>query len=303
MKAIGYTRCSTCEQADSGLGLDAQEQRIRAYCGMRGLELVDLITDAGVSGGKPLGNREGGQRLLAAIKKRQADTVVLLKLDRGFRNAADCLTTVDQWEKSGVALHVVDLGGNAIDTTSAAGRFMLVVLAGAAEMERNLTRERTRSAMAVKRANGQRIGAIPFGFDLDDDGVGLIPNELEQAVIRDIQAMRARGMKLKQIADTLTERGVPTKTGKSDRWTHQAVARILSRSRFDFHARDTPPSGGTQLGRAESKTSPVARKINIVDDRDDGRQVGLHFRRPVGYNREAWSKEQCNGDAEDISTV
>ncbi|MBI1827808.1 MAG: recombinase family protein [Planctomycetes bacterium] len=54
----------------------------------------------------------------------------------------DCLTTVERWEKSGVTLHVVDLGGNAIDTASAAGRFMLVVLAGAAEMERNLTRER-----------------------------------------------------------------------------------------------------------------------------------------------------------------
>ena len=46
MKAIGYTRCSTNEQADSGLGLEAQAERIRAYCTMRGLELPDLITDA-----------------------------------------------------------------------------------------------------------------------------------------------------------------------------------------------------------------------------------------------------------------
>ena len=57
-------------------------------------------------------------------------------------------------ERKGIALHVIDLGGNAIDTTSAAGRFMLVVLAGAAEMERNLTRERTKAAMAVKKSNG-----------------------------------------------------------------------------------------------------------------------------------------------------
>ena len=83
--------------------------------------------------------------------------------------------------------------------------------------------------MAVKRANGQRIGAIPYGFDLADDGSTLVPNEAEQTVIQDIQAMRARGMKLKQIADTLTERGIPTKTGKSSRWTRQAVARILKR--------------------------------------------------------------------------
>ncbi len=230
MKAIGYTRCSTNEQADSGLGREAQAGRIRAYCTMRGSELLDLITDAGVSGGKPLASRDGGQRLLTAIRERKADAVVMLKLDRMFRNAGDCLTTVERWEKAGVALHVVDLGGNAIDTTSAAGRFMLVVLAGAAEMERNLTRERTCSAMAIKRANGQRIGSVPYGHDLSGDRVSLIPNESEQAVLADIRAWRAAGWTLERIADALTDRDVPTKTGKSERWTHQAVARIIRRA-------------------------------------------------------------------------
>jgi DNA invertase Pin-like site-specific DNA recombinase len=198
---------------------------------LKGLSLLDVVTDAGVSGGKPLAKREGGQRLLSVLQAKEAAAVVMLKLDRGFRNAADCLATVEQWERKGIALHVVDLGGNAIDTTSAAGRFMLVVLAGAAEMERNLTRERTRSALAVKRAHGQRIGTVPFGFDLADDRVTLVPNEGEQAVIRDIQAMRSGGMTLKQIAAALTGRNVPTKTGRSRCWTHQAVARILERLR------------------------------------------------------------------------
>jgi len=135
MRAIGYTRCSTQEQSDSGLGMDAQSERIRAYCAMRGIGLDEITIDAGVSGGKPLASRDGGRRLLEAIRKRRADAVVMLKLDRMFRNATDCLATVERWEKAGVALHVVDLGGNAIDTTSAAGRFMLVVLAGAAERD------------------------------------------------------------------------------------------------------------------------------------------------------------------------
>ena len=69
MKAIGYTRCSTNEQADSGLGLEAQAERIRTYCTMRGSELLDLITDAGVSGGKPLASHDGGQRLLTMIRE------------------------------------------------------------------------------------------------------------------------------------------------------------------------------------------------------------------------------------------
>ena len=228
MSAIGYVRCSTQEQADSGLGLDAQAERIRAYCAMRKLVLAEIVTDAGVSGGKPLAARDGGQRLLCALRQNKAQAVVMLKLDRMFRNAADCLNTVEKWERSDVALHVVDLGGNAIDTTSAAGRFMLVVLAGAAEMERNLTRERTRSAMAVKRANGHRVGAVPYGFDLADDGRTLVPNESEQTVIGEMKAMRARGWTLEAVAEELTER-VPTKTKRSNQWTHQAVARILSR--------------------------------------------------------------------------
>ncbi len=97
-------------------------------------------------------------------------------------------------------------------------------------MERNLTRERTRSAMAVKRANGQRIGTVPYGHDLSDDDVTLVPHESEQVVIVDVKAMRARGMKLEQIAADLTARAIPTKTGKSARWTHQSVARILERT-------------------------------------------------------------------------
>jgi len=164
--------------------------------------------------GRGKDGRSRKAKRVTELRESKADAVVMLKLDRMFRNAGDCLTTVERWEKSGVALHVIDLGGNAIDTTSAAGRFMLVVLAGAAEMERNLTRERTRSAMAVKKSNGQRVGTVPYGYDLADDGDALIPNESEQAVIAHIRTMRSRGIKLQEIAEALIERGVSTKTGK-----------------------------------------------------------------------------------------
>ena len=109
---------------------------------------------------------------------------------------------------------------------------MLTVLAGAAEMERNLTRERTRSALAVKRANGQRTGGIPYGFDLADDGATLTPNPSEQAIIADMRTMRAKGWTLAAVAEELTERRIPTKRGRSA-WTHQAVAGILSRRMID----------------------------------------------------------------------
>ena len=77
MKAIGYVRCSTQEQSDSGLGLEAQRKRIRAYAMLKGLRLVDIIEDAAVSGGKLLASRDGGRRLLEVLRQRRVDSVVI----------------------------------------------------------------------------------------------------------------------------------------------------------------------------------------------------------------------------------
>ncbi len=122
----------------------------------------------------------------------------------------------------------MDLGNNAIDTTSAAGRFMLVVLAGAAEMERNLVRERTKAAMGVKRANGERVGTLPFGFTLAADGVTLIPNDAEQETIGAIRTMRTEGLSFTKIAEALTDQGIPTKSGNGT-WNQATIRGILKR--------------------------------------------------------------------------
>src|SRR5262245_4570794 len=67
--AIGYIRVSSEEQAESGLGLEAQRQRIAAYCTMKGLHLAEVFEDPGISAGKPLASRPAGSRLLTAVKK------------------------------------------------------------------------------------------------------------------------------------------------------------------------------------------------------------------------------------------
>ena len=96
-------------------------------------------------------------------------------------------------------------------------------------MEWNLRMERTRAALAVKKSNGQRVGTVPYGYDLGEDGSALVPNKSEQSLVRHIRTMREAGKTLKAIANALTERGVPTKTGKSNHWSHSAIARILRR--------------------------------------------------------------------------
>ena len=171
--AVAYLRVSTEEQATEGVSLGAQEAKLRAYCAMRGLELAELVVDPGVSAGKPLASRPGGERLLALVRSRRVRHVVAFKLDRLFRDCANCLDVTRAWDRAGVSLHLVDLGGQAVDTSSAMGRFFLTVMAGAAELERNQVAERTRFAMRHKHDRGEFNGGQPrYGYRVADDGVG-----------------------------------------------------------------------------------------------------------------------------------
>lgn len=90
IKALAYCRVSTTDQANNGVSLAAQAERVQAYCSLKGIDLVDVIIDEGVSAAKPLADRPAGSRVLAAIKAREVQAVVSVKLDRLFRNAVDC---------------------------------------------------------------------------------------------------------------------------------------------------------------------------------------------------------------------
>lgn len=226
-RAICYIRVSTAEQATEGVSLEAQEAAVRAYCTMRGLKVVEVVVDAAVSAGKPLDRREGGQRVLEAVRRGDVSAVVAYKLDRLFRDCADCLSVTATWDRRDVSLHLVDLGGQAIDTATAMGRFFLTVMAGAAEMERNLIRERTTAALAHKAAKGERVGQIPFGSQVAACGVLLVPLEVEQAVIRAILEARALGLSYRAIADSLNADSVPA---RGTRWHPTTVSRILKRA-------------------------------------------------------------------------
>lgn len=226
--AVAYIRVSTEEQALEGVSLDAQEQTLRAYCTMRQLALVDLVREAGVSGGVPLAQRPGGQRVLELVRKRKVQAVVAWKLERLFRDCADGLQVVGQWDKAGVALHLVDLGGQAVDTKTAMGRFFLTVMAGSAELERNQIRERTAAAMRHKARLGEYTGgAVPYGSRLGPDGVQLAPIDDEQAVIGEAQALRQEGLSLRAIARTLEQRGRAPRQGQT--WHPEQVKRLVGR--------------------------------------------------------------------------
>lgn len=223
-KAIGYLRVSTSGQADDGVSLEAQKARIEAYCLANDIELVEVFVDAGISG-KRADNRPALQAALEATCEARG-ALVVYSLSRLARSTKDTITIAERLEKSGADL--VSLSEK-IDTTSAAGKMVFRMLAVLSEFERDLVSERTTNALAHKKSKGQLVGAVPFGFDLEDDGVSLTPNQHEQEIIETIQALRARGLSLRAIASELTNQGIPTKTGGHE-WTHTAVARIVKRA-------------------------------------------------------------------------
>src|SRR5262249_10825713 len=102
-EAISYIRVSSDEQADSGLGLEAQPQRMPASFAIKGVHLAEVFEDPGISGGKPLATRPAGSLLLAAVKKRKA-IVIVAKLDRLFRSVADAATVIADFDKKGIQL-------------------------------------------------------------------------------------------------------------------------------------------------------------------------------------------------------
>ena len=224
MKAIGYVRVSTEEQATEGVSVAAQEERIRAYCTMRGLDLTDVVTDLGVSAGKPLASQPGGRRLLAAVRKRGGPrAIVAWKLDRLFRDTVDCLTNAQTWDRRGVALHLIDLGGTAIDTTSAMGRMFLTLMAAIAAWERDVIGERTKAALQHKAARGEFVGTAPFGYRREGDRVVVDP--AEQATIREVVGMTRSGMSRRAIVEELN---ASEHKPRGSRWHLNTVARILA---------------------------------------------------------------------------
>ncbi len=174
MKTVSYIRVSTEEQSQRGVSLAAQREKIAAYANLYGLELVATIEDAGISG-KSL-DRPGLQKALAMLRRREADALVVMKLDRLTRSVRDLGALIEDHFDKRVALLSV---GEQIDTRSAAGRLVLNILGSVAQWEREAIGERTATALRFKRDRREAYNHAPLGFDRV--GRRLVINELRAA--------------------------------------------------------------------------------------------------------------------------
>jgi DNA invertase Pin-like site-specific DNA recombinase len=204
---VGYVRVSTAEQADSGAGLEAQRAAIEAEALRRGWTLAETFEDAGASG-KSLSGRPGLQAALDAVERGDAQALVVAKLDRLSRSLLDFASLMERGRKRGWSLVALDLG---VDTSTPSGEMMASVVATFAQFERRLIGQRTRDALAVKRAQGVRLGR---------------PREISAEVVERIGELHAAGCSVAAIARKLNEENVPTPRG--GRWHSPGVKRALS---------------------------------------------------------------------------
>jgi DNA invertase Pin-like site-specific DNA recombinase len=216
---VGYCRVSTTTQAEEGVSLDAQRQRIEAWCRANGYELAAIHTDAGLSG-KRADNRPGLQTALAGACREKA-ALVVYSLSRLARSVPDAYGIANRLDRAGASLVLLT---EAVDTTTAAGRMFFGMLAVLAAFERDLTAERTAAALAHKRADGQRVsGLAPFGRRFE--GSRVVPDQAELAVLTRIRRMRAQGMSLRAIVAALNAGGAPARGRK---WHLRSVQLALA---------------------------------------------------------------------------
>jgi DNA invertase Pin-like site-specific DNA recombinase len=221
MRAIGYCRVSTDKQSENGVSLEAQTEKIRAMAVVHGFELIEVVQDG--ESAKSL-HRPGMQRVLEMVRRREIAAVIIAKLDRLTRSVKDLCELLELFEHRGVALISV---AESLDTSSAAGRLVMNIMAAVSQWEREAIGERTRDALQHKRGQGERVGNIAFGYRLATDGKHVEPDTGEQTVLGEIRRLRDSGVSLRRIATALNGRALKTRRGTV--WRVEHVARICSR--------------------------------------------------------------------------
>lgn len=205
-KVYGYARVSTSDQENS---LEVQTKRIHEYCEFKHLQLVDIFVDENISGFTPIDKRPAGSKLLSLLNK-DVKAIVSVKPDRIFRNTSDALATIDGWDKMGIELHMIDMGGATLATKTAMGKMLFTVLIAFSEFERNITGERTKAVLNNKKDTGKAYCGAILGFD--NIGGKLVPNTDEMEII-DIIKSNALNYSPAKIAEHLNSWNYKAKKG------------------------------------------------------------------------------------------
>ena len=208
--ALIYTRVSTSEQGESGLCLDVQVVRCEGYAARIDAKVIGVMSE--VQSGKNMTKRPMLLDCLAKLKSGEANVLIVAKLDRLSRSVIDLCSLLEQSEKEGWSLVLLDLG---IDTTTPAGRVQAQVIAAFAEYERRLISQRTKEAMKAAKERGVHCGVT-----------SKIPQEIVERNVNE----RLSGTTWMGICDGLDADGIPT-AREAEFWQVGSVQSVFNSSR------------------------------------------------------------------------
>lgn len=234
--AIGYIRVSTEGQATEGQSLNDQRERIEAYAKAHGYNLVGIEADEGLSGKNT--DRPGLQSALRQVCRTKG-VLIVVKLDRLARSTRDAIELVENIDACGADLASIT---EQIDTATAQGRFVYRLFASLGELEREQIAERTRAALAFRKAHGMKLGSARPGHWEGREHrrrAGAALGSAAAAAARRAErapvyaqaepiaaGMRAAGQSLRAIAAELNARGITTPRGAD--WHAAQVRRLLN---------------------------------------------------------------------------
>lgn len=171
----GYVRVSTTRQAKEGKSLQAQEEMIRKHCTEKGLGEPKIISDPGYTG-KTMETRKEFMKMRNDAKR--GDTIIAYSLSRIARSVKEITAFVDEMEKKGVRLVILD---KELDLSTPQGRMFFNMLATVDQFEREVDGERISAVMQSMKREGTLVTKPPYGFKIE--GGKLIENPDEMKMI------------------------------------------------------------------------------------------------------------------------
>ena len=236
MRVAAYTRVSSADQVER-LSLATQERLIRDFCARQAWPEPTLFVDAGRSAyNEEIEKRPRLAELIAAVQRREYDTVIVYDFDRLARNAVMQLTIAQQLQRFGCAL--VSLN-QTTDLASPEGKMMYTFNAGINEFYSAQISRKTRAGLAEIAARGGYVGAVPFGARRDA-AYRLEVNPARAPILRELLA-RALHDSLQAIASDLNARGVPPPRSGA-RWHNTSVGIVIARGRWLLDQPDPWPA-------------------------------------------------------------
>ena len=194
-----YTRVSTEDQAKEGFSLDAQLEKLRAYCTARGWPIAGEYVDEGYSGRKT--RRPAYTKMMQEIDKW--DALLVIKMDRIHRNSKNFMLMMEDLNKKGKEFVSMM---ESLDTSTAMGRFVMDIIQRIAQLESEQIGERVYIGMEQKaKQNGGVLGFnIPYGYDYKNGKLQI--NESESNNVKNIFDMYINKLSMKKIAQILNKK-------------------------------------------------------------------------------------------------